>query len=289
MIGAISWIPLTICAILLVERWPVSWRRLPIHIVAAVLLTFVAQLIVSFAYGMTNLAMLVKGAALWAGIRLMAGMVVYAIVAIATQATIYYRTARTREVQLAQARLQALNAQIRPHFLFNTLHTIGQLWRSGRNDDAEVVLDRLGELFHRVNRTTNETEVPLAEEIDMVRDYLGIEEVRFGDRLKIEIDAPDELGDLLVPPLVLQPIVENAIRHGDPTMVRVTASRGNGKLVLTVMDNGKGMGTGVGMGMGTGLSNTRERLRSLYGDGAALDISGTSGTTVTISLPAHDR
>ena len=284
MIDSLSWIPLTLCAILLVERFPLTWRRLPIHILAAIALTFVAQMIVVFAYGFTTVSALVSGAALWLGIRLIVGIVVYGVVATATQALLYYRFARANEVQLARARLQALNAQIRPHFLFNTLHTIGQLWRSGRNEEAEVVLDRLGELFHRVTRTTDETEVPLAEEIGMVRDYLGIEQVRFQDRLRIEIDAPEELGDLLVPPLVLQPIVENAVRHGEPTIIRVSASRANGTLTLVVCDNGKGMGNGSGVG----LSNTRERLHSLYGNDGVLSISSNEGTTVTIQLPAHD-
>lgn len=286
LIGSVSWIPLTFCAILLVERWPVSLRRLPLHLLAAIALTFVAQMIVVVAYGFTTVAALISGALLWVGIRLMAGIVVYGMVAAVTQATLYYRDARTREVQLAQARLQALNAQIRPHFLFNTLHTIGQLWRSGRNDKAEVVLDRLGELFHRVNQTTNESEVPLSDEIDMVRDYLGIEQVRFQDRLRVDIDADDSLDDYLVPPLILQPIVENAVRHGDPTTIHVSATLNNGTLLLVVDDDGKGYKQNE---PGTGLSNTRERLKQLYGVRASLDINGERGTRVTIRIPAHEH
>src|SRR4029078_6772707 len=118
------------------------------------------------------------------------------------------------EGQLARAHLQTLNAQIRPHFLFNTLHTIGQLWGSGRSDDADAVPDHLGSLFHKVNRSTSRFEVPLAEELELVREYLAIEEVRFRDRLKANVSARTGGVECLVPPFILQPIVENAVRHG---------------------------------------------------------------------------
>jgi two-component system, LytTR family, sensor kinase len=196
--------------------------------------------------------------------------------------------------ELARAQLHALNAQIRPHFLFNTLHTIGQLWRSGQRDDAELVLDHLGSIFHKVQRHTSQTEVPLAEELELVRDYLTIEQVRFRDRLRVSITAPDDVEELLVPPLLLQPLVENAVRHGisrasSSGRVDVTAERQGAELVLTVCDDGAGFDLlEAQRGTGTGLSNTRERLRQLYGDAGVLDIMRSNGNTLArIRIPVH--
>lgn len=296
LIQTLPWIPVTLAVVYLATRFPItrnSWRRrLPLHLLAAIVLAVVANALVTLGFWIQSgqfrgLSALIRGGLLWAGIRMQIALLIYAAVAAITQFVQYYRDARTRELQLTRARLQALNAQIRPHFLFNTLHAIGQLWRSGRNDEAELVLDQLGELFRRVNRTTNESEVTLGEELEMVRAYLGIEQVRFKDRMHVEICAADELHDLLVPPLILQPIVENAVRHGKAEDIRVSAVRENGRLVLTVADNGFGFDSN-GNG-GTGLSNTRERLQHLYGERGALEIAPqTPGTIVRIVIPAHE-
>lgn len=285
LIQAMPWAPVTIAVVYLVYRYPISKRTLPIHIVAAVLMTFVANMFVVLAFGYHGMAALIKGAAQWAGIRLLIGMMIYSAIAAITTGIRNYRDARERELQLSRARLQALNAQIRPHFLFNTLHTIGQLWRSGRNDDAEAVLDRLGQLFQRVNHTTHDTAVPLYEEIDMVRDYLDIEHVRFQDRMRFDIDVPEHLGDYLVPPLILQPIVENAIKHGiskrsSSGRVGVKARLVDDQLVISVTDDGSGFD--MDWVPGTGITNTRERL---HHHGGTLDVAGS---TVTLILPAND-
>jgi LytS/YehU family sensor histidine kinase len=213
---------------------------------------------------------------------------------------LHSREARARELQLAQlegqlarAQVQALNAQIRPHFLFNTLHTIGQMWRSGRSDEADAVLDRLGALFHRVQRCTARFEVPLGEELELVREYLAIEQARFRDRLRVSVSADDAALDSLVPPLILQPIVENAIRHGVATvssagLVEVRAAVRGDRLELVVHDDGPGMEVpSAQRGSGTGLRNTRDRLAQLHGDRAVLRMSSDArhGTTVTIELP----
>jgi sensor histidine kinase YesM len=213
---------------------------------------------------------------------------------------LYYRRTRARELQLARlegqlarARLDALTAQIRPHFLFNTLHTIGQLWRSGRSDEADAVLDHLGSLFHKVQHCTARAEVPLAEELELVREYLAIEQTRFRDRLRTSVTASPEALDRLVPPLILQPLVENAVRHGVSAVstagtVEVCASVVDGRLRLRVRDDGPGMGRATARaGSGTGLRNTRERLAQLYGDGAELRVESPpagEGTVVTIDI-----
>ena len=247
-----------------------------------------------------GLVVLAQQGAIWATVRLHIALLIYASILGITQGVLYYRRTQSRELQLAkvegqlaQARLQALNAQIRPHFLFNTLHTIGQLWRSGRSDDADAVLDHLGALFHKVSSSTSRFEVPLAEELELVRDYLAIEEVRFRDRLRPRFRAPADTLDCLVPPLILQPLVENAVRHGISAVstagvLEVTASREGSRLRLIVRDDGPGISAATkSPGSGTGLRNTRERLAQLYGERGLLSIAEApgGGTIVTVDIP----
>jgi sensor histidine kinase YesM len=190
--------------------------------------------------------------------------------------------------------LDALTAQIRPHFLFNTLHTIGQLWRSGRHGEADDMLDHLGALFHKVQDSTSRTEVPLAEELELVREYLAIEEVRFRDRLRVSLTATPAALECPVPPLFLQPLVENAVRHGisaasSAGRLEVEASLEDGRLVVEVRDDGPGMTAAV-PATGVGLRNTRERLEQLYGPDGRLEVRSApgTGTTVRIELPARN-
>jgi LytS/YehU family sensor histidine kinase len=249
-----------------------------------------------------GIATLGRSALMWTTLRLHVALLIYASIAGLTHVALYYRDTRDRqlrvaqlEAQLARARLQALNAQVRPHFLFNTLHTIGQLWRSGRGVDADAVLDRLGSLMHKVRATTSANEVPLADELELVRDYLAIEQARFPDRLRTVVDAAPDTLDCLVPPLILQPLVENAIRHGIAAAstagrVEVRAAVENGRLRLTVRDDGPGMSHGSpSPGSGTGLRTTAERLAHLYGEAGRMTVDGGSatGTTVRLELPAH--
>lgn len=309
LIQTLAWIPATLAAIALAIRVPLraeSWRRhVWVHALAAVVLAFVTNALVVLGYWVTSgqfgsFSTLVRQGALWTAVRLHIALLVYAAILAITHAVLYYRRARARELhlarlegQLARARLQALNAQIRPHFLFNTMHTIGQLWRSGRADYADAVLDRLGALFHRVQDTSNQIEVPLADELDMVREYLAIEEARFPDRLRYTIDASPDAQATPVPPLILQPLVENAIRHGVSRVstagrVAVQASIEDGALRLVVWDDGPGIGNGDGSrGSGTGLRNTRERLAELYGDAAVLRVERVAegGTRATVIIP----
>lgn len=311
LIQTLPWIPVTLAAIALAVRFPLGggrkrWtRHLPVHIAAALLLAFAANVLVVLGYwaamgqfqGVTALA---RAGLMWATIRLHIGLLIYSGILGITHAVLSVRRARERELhfarvegQLARAQLQALNAQIRPHFLFNTLHTIGQLWRSNRSDDADAVLDSLGALFHKVQASTSRAEIPLAEELAMVREYLAIEGARFPDRLRARITAEDDTLDCPVPPLILQPIVENAVRHGisatsSAGQLDVTAKRRNGTLRLVVRDDGPGPDARTSRaGAGVGLKNTRERLAQLYGDRATLTIraDGGAGTIVVIEVP----
>jgi sensor histidine kinase YesM len=313
LVQMLPWIPVTLAVIALTIRFPLSrqrWRmHLGVHLIAAAALAFVANALVVLGYWIMmgrfgGIVALAQQGALWATLRFHFALLIYSAILAITQGILYYQQTRARELQLAKlegqlarAHLQALNAQIRPHFLFNALHTIGQLWRSGRSDDADAVLDHLGSLFHKVQASTSRFEVPLGEELDLVREYLAIEEARFRDRLRTRVDASPEALDCLVPPLILQPLVENAVRHGISAVssagtVEVTARVGDGRLSLTVRDDGPGMGHATSQpGTGTGLRNTRERLAQLYGERATLRISNGdgTGTTVRVDIPVDDR
>jgi sensor histidine kinase YesM len=305
----VPWVPVTLAVIALAIRFPLSRDRWPryaaIHVIAAAVLAFAANVLVVLMYWASagkfdGLAVLAQQAGIWATVRFHIALVIYASILGITQGVLYYRRTQARELQiakvegqLAQARLQALNAQIRPHFLFNTLHTIGQLWRTGRSDDADAVLDHLGALFHKVSSSTSRSEVPLAEELDLVRDYLAIEEVRFRDRLRPNVCASVDTLDCLVPPLILQPLVENAVRHGISAVstagvLEVSATRHGSKLRLVVRDDGPGISAATkSPGTGTGLRNTRERLAQLYGDRGLMSIADApgGGTIVTVDIP----
>jgi hypothetical protein len=225
-----------------------------------------------------------------------------ALVGIA-HATRYYglmMERRTREAelerQLLQARLQALESQLHPHFLFNTLHTVGSLIRVGEHAAALRMLSGLGDLLRQALRNRDAQEVPLRDELDFVGRYLDVERVRFQDRLRTSVQIDDDVpGDVLVPHLILQPLVENAIRHGVESRgaggaVEIRVRHEDGLLWLTVRDDGPGPnGNGKSAdGRGIGLGNTRERLRHLYGDAHRFELAGDAGGAVaTIAVPFH--
>lgn len=310
LVQTVPWIPVTLAVIALVSRWPInraSWRRtLPLHILASAVLFFLLNVLVIVGFWLTSgeygtLDALVRNAALWSAMRAHVGAAAYFAPGAVTQGVMYYRAQRARELrlarvegQLATARLEALVARIRPHFLFNTLHTIGHLWRSGRHVEADAMLDHLGDLFQRVQQSTSRTLVPLDEELDMVQAYLAVEQTRFGDRLRVAIHADDRVRALAVPPLLLQPVVENAIRHGVAAastagQVAIRAWESDGRLRITVQDDGPGVcDDAETRGTGTGLSATRERLEQLFGDAQSLVVESRPnfGTRVQIELPA---
>lgn len=197
--------------------------------------------------------------------------------------------ARQREV-LVQARLDALRRQIEPHFLFNSLNAIVSLIREGRPTDAIDVTVELGDLLRRLLDDSGRTLVPLFEEFDFLGKYLDIQKVRFGDRLGIAIDRPAELAMAQVPALILQPLAENALKHGIGRRVEggrldITVARDQDRLTIHVENDGPPLPATLQDGIG--LSNIRARLASLYGDEAGLSIgAGAPGRVlVTLSLP----
>ena len=206
-----------------------------------------------------------------------------------------HRRSREREVhtarleaELASARLDALTAQLQPHFLFNTLNSISTLMRRDV-DAAEEMVAHLGTLLHRTLRSGERHEVTLAEELELLEQYLAIMKIRFQDRLVVRKHVDAEVTGAFVPQLVLQPLVENAIRHGisrrpGAGLIEIGASRLGQSLEITVRDDGEGL---AGEAEGIGLTNTRRRLRQLYGDAQALELAPAAegGLRVTLRVP----
>jgi len=222
-------------------------------------------------------------------------LLIYWVIVSVTHAFDYYRQVREREIRavelekrLAEARLQALQMQLNPHFLFNTLHAISALMHKDV-EAADRMIARLSELLRYALESTEAQEVSLRQELDFLRRYLEIEETRFGNRLRVEMDiAPDSL-EAQVPNLILQPIVENAIRHGiephgKPGVIRIKARCENGSLRVEVHDNGNGLPGGSLPREGVGLSNTRSRLNQLYGGRFQFDFNNVPGGGLMVGM-----
>jgi len=198
------------------------------------------------------------------------------------------------ETRLVEAQLQALQRQLHPHFLFNTLNTISGLMRFNV-DAADRMIDRLGALLRLTLHTSARQEVPLIEELQVLETYLDIEQTRFGDRLTTQMNIDPETRLALVPNLLFQPLVENAIRYGvaphaAPGSVSITTTRLNQQLIIEIRDSGDGASAvrASALRQGVGLSNTRARLSHLYGEAHQLDLSkGPDGFTVVVTIPFH--
>jgi two-component system LytT family sensor kinase len=196
------------------------------------------------------------------------------------------------ETRLVEARLQALQRQLHPHFLFNTLNTISGLVRTDPGA-ADTMLDRLGDLLRMTLRTSGTQSVRLQDELEVLQKYIDIEQTRFGDRLAVTLAVDPAVLDARVPNLLLQPLVENAIRHGiapkaRPGRVMVRAAQREGRLVIEVRDSGDGAPPErlTALNLGVGLENTRARLEHLYRSDYRLEFANhESGFCVTIGLP----
>jgi sensor histidine kinase YesM len=211
----------------------------------------------------------------------------------------YYRKYQDRELKatqlearLAQAQLQVLKMQLQPHFLFNTLHAISALLYKDA-EAADRMITRLSEFLRLTLDSVGVQEITLQGELESLQKYLDIEQVRFGDRLSVVFSVEPETLDLLVPNLILQPLVENAVRHSIAPRaaggrVEVRARREDGNLVIDVLDDGTGAST-FPLHEGVGLTNTRARLQQLYGGAQSLDLRPPpgGGFRVRLSLPAH--
>jgi two-component system, LytTR family, sensor kinase len=204
-------------------------------------------------------------------------------------------TARLNE-ELSRAQLAALRRQIEPHFMFNTLNSIAGLVRDHSNDAAVSMIVGLSEFLRRATEDSHRAQVTLAEEVEYMRRYLDIQKVRFGERLQVIVEIPAELLRAQVPNLLLQPLVENAIKHGIAKRVsggtiRVAGASRNGNLFLSIYNDSPSLPADwQSPGGGIGIGNLRTRLQILHGTDASLQLqrSDTSGVEVEVALPLRE-
>jgi two-component system LytT family sensor kinase len=230
-------------------------------------------------------------------------ILVYLVIVGLGQISLYLEIMRRRELatsrlraEAAEAHLDAMRMQLRPHFLFNALNTIGQLIRIGRESEAGTMVERLGVLLRTALKKDGGQEVTLREEIECARAYVAIEEARFGDRLRVTWNVDPKVLEAMVPQLVLQPLIENAIRHGvaadsNAGTVMISVTENDNRVRVIVRDDGPGPSTSRAneSAAGIGLGNTRERLQRLYGARQGLTIKAhpDGGTEVTVEVPYH--
>ncbi len=229
--------------------------------------------------------------------RLHSDLLTYWVLVGLSHALGYYRKYQERELKatqlearLVQAQLQALKMQLQPHFLFNTLHAISALVHKDV-EAADRMITRLSEFLRITLDSVGVQEVALKTELESLDKYLEIEQVRFGSRLTVVRSVAPEVLDLLVPNLILQPLVENAVRHSIAPRaaggrIEIRARLENGNVVIDVVDDGPGSPAGS-YREGVGLTNTRARLQQLYGAAQTLDLRSGRGFRVRLSLPAH--
>jgi hypothetical protein len=216
---------------------------------------------------------------------------IYLMLMSAGHAALFYRRSQERAVSLARARLESLRMQLQPHFLFNTLNTIAGLVHD-EPDKADAMLVALSDLLRMNLETSSELELPLRRELESADRYLALMHARFEDRLRFHIDIDPDTNAALVPSFILQPLVENAVRHGlqpksEGGTVKIRAWKDGGNLHVTVADDGVGLSDPETRREGIGLANTRARLRELYGAGATLDLRANGGTICELTLPFH--
>jgi len=293
------WAVCTPLVIGLAKRFPLTGPKLALHIALHTIVSLMMAPLVSVTQYFLSLGLLqfvfhITGPAvhhflssLGVGVLFMSftGILTYWLVVGLYQAMHFYQVALERqtiaaqlETQLSHAELENLKSQLHPHFLFNSLHTIGILMQENA-DAASHLLVCLGDLL-RMALEQRENEITLRSELEFVGKYLEIEQTRFHDRLNVHMDVPLDLLDVYVPSLALQPLVENAIKHGFSVdsaagRLEITAKFHNGGVRLCVRDDGPGPAPRPRFGVG--LSNVQSRLRQLYGDASSLELTGGDG------------
>ena len=281
------------------RRWPIAKPHVAQH--AALHVVFSLLFCVAWAGAGTLLRLLLQpefldggiavGFVFWQLITLPFGVAVYLMVVGIEHAIRWFAEASRLSEQLAGARLAALQAQLNPHFLFNSLNTVAVLVRGGENQNAARVVEQLSDVLRRT-LGDREVESALEDELELVRQYLAVEQARFSDRLRPEFDVDPSARDAAVPTFALQHLVENAVRHGiarrsDAGRIVVTAKKDQDMLELTVEDDGPGIADDAQQPTGHGLENTRERLRTLYGEQWSLTVAeeDTTGTVARLRVP----
>jgi two-component system LytT family sensor kinase len=302
----LSWIPLSVLLWWMTRNWTpanLGWPRLiGLHLVTLVCVSVVQSTLLSA----VALRLLPERESLWSAVtnqvrgRLYMEAVMYLAVVMTNQTLLMYDRSRRRELQAAQlaaqlssAQLSSLRAQLHPHFLFNSLHTIASLVRDGRSAEAVTLISDMSGLLRRVLDTRSDTH-SIEDELALVRTFLDVQMARFPDRLAAAISIDGSAAGARVPVLIVQPLVDNALRHGlaqqvAPGQVAVDVRRDGAALVIHVNDTGAGVPHGWRMESsgGTGLANIAARLRVLYGEEASIHAGPhpDRGFAVVIRLP----
>ncbi len=302
----LAWIPITVLVWRVTARWQLDtlgWPRLLLRHAIALPLVGILQSAVVVAIGFLFVTESETMRAALIGQlrgRLYQTGIIYPAIVVAGQAMQLYERWRARELQAAQletqltaARLEALRAQLHPHFLFNSLHTVASLVRDGRNAEAVQLISGMSDLLRRLLDTRDHAH-PIEDELAAARTYLEVQRARFGERLTADVTLAADATHARVPVLIVQPLVENALRHGladrvEAGHVDVAVSRDRDDLVICVRDTGVGVAPGwrADDSAGTGLANVRGRLQAMYpgrGTIAAGPRAG-GGFDVTIRLP----
>ena len=296
------WAACTPLVIGLAKRFPLTGPKLALHIALHTILSLMMAPLASVTQYFLSLGLLqfvfhITGpdvhhflsSSFGVGVLFMSftGILTYWLVVGLYQSMHFYQVAMERqtiaaqlETQLSYAELENLKSQLHPHFLFNSLHAIGVLMQEDV-DAAGRLLVSLGDLL-RMALERRENEITLQSELEFVGKYLEIEQTRFHDRLKVHMDVPPDLLEVYVPSLALQPLVENAIKHGITVdsaagRLEITAKLHNGRVRLCVRDDGPGPAPGSRLRFGVGLTNVQSRLKQLYGDESLLELIGGDG------------
>jgi two-component system, LytTR family, sensor kinase len=308
--GWYTWALLTPLIIRLGQRFPLDRRPRPTALAVHIAASLAASTLVAIVSALAGSLVLQSSAGLPAMIRawFLSGLAGTTIAYFAVLGVSYalLNTARLRArerhaeqlaAQLTEAQLGALKTQLQPHFLFNSLNAIMALVRDQDTSGAIRALGLLSDLLRTTLQSGPTHEIQLRAELAFIRQYLAMEQLRFGDRLHVDYAIADDLLEQLVPTFILQPLVENALRHGvtrtrQGGRIEIAASSTADRITLTVRDDGKGLPTGWqdGAADGVGIANTRSRLTRMYGPNAQLTIAPaptSSGVVATITLPRH--
>jgi two-component system LytT family sensor kinase len=283
--GWYGWALLSPLVILLARRLGTRGPRLALHIPAALLLTFVKVAVTTEVLRRAGFSP--RSTFSIANVPL--NLVTYAAIVVTTHGIDTWRRGREANELLMQARLDLLTSQLQPHFLFNALHSIAELMHSDV-EAADRALTRVSELLRATLDAGKHQEIRLADELSLAERYLDIEQIRLGERLRTRIDVEPSTRDAFVPMFILQPIVENAIRHAiAPRSARgtisISARREGAELRIEIGDDGSGFAADAVEGIG--LTNTRARLAHFYGDRQRLEITrnAAGGASVRLVLP----
>jgi two-component system LytT family sensor kinase len=282
--------------VLLARRWRfenLGWRAVALHAGASVVLTL-AQLVI----GLVALALLVHDLVMIEGLpkvirqNFHSSLPTYFLILFVYYAFDYSGRAARLKASLSEARLAALKTQLNPHFLFNTLNSISSLMYTD-TDAADRMMTRLSDLLRSTIHNDGGQEVTLREELEFVERYLEIEKIRFEERLKVAFRVEPEAFDGLVPAFSLQPLVENALKHGIGRLesggrVEIEGRRSNGHLLVRISDDGPGSSEDP-VREGVGLTNTRSRLQELYGGAASLRARNGDGCGFFVQLDVPYR